>query len=160
IPGIAPPPAAWGVPNLIINPFSTFGDITSGPFIVNNHIFQLVDNFSWVKGKHSIRFGAEIRRDRYNSQGNSNARGSFTISGQAVENPALARGYSSGSGTGMADFLLGYASSLQTAPALAFGQFRSTIQNYYIDDTWRLHPKVTVTVGLRYENTPPYYDKS
>ena len=49
---------------------------------------------------------------------------------------------------------------LPTGPGEPSRLDRGTTQNYYIDDTWRIHPKVTVSIGLRYENVPPYYDKS
>lgn len=161
--GIAPPdPAAWGIPNISIGPFSQFGDSTNGPFVSNNHIFQFVDNMSWTKGRHAVRFGAEVRRDRYNLRGNTDPRGTLVFNGQVTEDPSLGRspGFQAASGTPLADFLLGYPQRSSVAAALAFGQFRSTVQNYYIDDTWRIHPKVTLNFGLRYENTAPYKDKS
>lgn len=161
--GIAPSdPAAWGIPNITINPFSQFGDSTNGPFVTNNHIFQFVDNMSWTKGRHALRFGAEIRRDRYNLRGNTDPRGTLVFNGQITEDPSAGRppGSSAASGTPLADFLLGFPQRSSVAAALAFGQFRSTVQNYYIDDTWRIHPKVTINVGLRYENTAPYKDRS
>ena len=168
IPGLLPTnSSAWGIPNVNINTFSTFGDTSNGPFVTNDHIFQFVDNFSWSKGKHALRFGAEIRRDRFNLIGNTDPRGTLTFTGQVTERPfdptdptSKQLGYSSGTGTAMADFLLGYQQKISVAPFLAFGQFRGTVQNYYIDDTWRVHPKVTVSIGLRYENTAPYKDKS
>ena len=156
--GVAPPPSAWGVPALNITPFSPFGDTTNGPYVNKDDLFQFVDNISWIKGKHSLRFGAEVRRDRFNVIGNSSGRGRYDFNGFATQNPALPLG--SGSVTAMADFLLGYPLNSTLAVGLGFAQFRSTSQNYYIDDTWRIHPKVTVSVGLRYENTPPYYDQS
>ena len=169
IPGFNPPLASeWGVPTLNINTFtvggnavgSFFGDNSAGPFVNNDHFFQFVDNISWVRGKHALRFGAEVRRDRYNTVGATGARGMYSIDGTATENPALKLGNSSGTGTSMADFLLGYTRSATLSLGLGFAQFRATTQSYYIDDTWRIHPKVTVNLGLRYENTPPYYDQS
>ncbi len=163
IPGFAPgSPDAWGITNVTVNPFSTFGDTTSGPYVTNDHIFQFVDNFSWSKGRHAFRFGAEIRRDRFNLNGNTDPRGTLVFTGQVTENPSDPRGlgYSTKTGTAMADFLLGYPQRVSASANLAFGQFRSTVQNYYFDDTWRIHPKVTINYGLRYENTQPYNDKS
>ena len=161
IPGFTVPyPSAWGVPYFTINPFSVFGDVENGPYVENNHIIQFVDSVSWTKGRHALRMGAEIRRDRFNVAGNSGSRGTLNFSGTATENPALPLGYSSGSGTAMADFLLGDAQQATIPVGEGFGQFRSTSQYYFIDDTWRIHPKVTISMGLRYENTPPYKDKS
>ncbi len=86
--------------------------------------------------------------------------GSLDFNGNATANPALPYGYSSGSGNSLADLLLGSPASATANVALGFGEFRATDQFYYIDDTWQISPKVTITMGLRYENVPPYYDKS
>src|SRR5579864_7161427 len=160
IPGFAPVPAAWAVPNLPINTFSSFGDATGGPFLLNNHFFQFVDNIAWVKGKHSLRFGGEVRRDRMNLVGAHGAHGMFNFTGFATENPARPPGYSAGTGTAMADSLQGYTQNAIRSAGLGFAQFRSTAQNYYIDDSWKIHPKFVLNFGLRYENLPPPYDKS
>ena len=83
ISGLAsPPPIAWGIPSVGISGFSGFGDDSEGPYVNTNHTFQWVNNLSWTRGKHSFRFGAEIRRDRYNQIGNQFARGSFGFEGQ------------------------------------------------------------------------------
>jgi len=42
----------------------------------------------------------------------------------------------------------------------AFAQFRATHQAYYVDDSWKVRPNLTLTLGLRYEFTPPFYDRS
>ncbi len=161
IPGMEPgSPDAWGIPAVNINTFSGFGDVSNGPYVNNNHVFQWVDNFAWITGRHSMRMGVEIRRDRFNTNGNTDPRGTLSFTGTATENPQLSLGYSSGSGTGMADFLLGYNKTSSVAAGLAFGQLRATAQAYYFDDTWRIHPKLTLNLGIRYENTPPYSDKS
>ena len=59
-----PPPVGWGLPNMTISGFSGFGDNPSLPFTGNNDVFQFIDNISWIKGNHSMRMGAEIRRDQ------------------------------------------------------------------------------------------------
>jgi len=41
---------------------------------------------------------------------------------------------------------------------LAETRFRATSQAYYLDDTWKIHPKVSISYGLRYEYTPPFRD--
>jgi len=149
-------PALWGIPRLWqFTDVSQFGNDSSGPFLVRDATFQVIDNFSWTKGRHSIRFGGEIRRDRYNQSGNEFARGSFEFNGTATKNPVTNSG-----GESIADFLLGYCSKCEAAVSLAFAQFRSTGQYYYVDDTWRISPKLTITAGLRYEYISPWKDRS
>ncbi len=63
-----------------------------------------------------------------------------------------------GTGYGFADFLLGYPIQSQGSVSLAEVKFRAVSQAYYIDDTWKIHPKVSINYGLRYEYTPPFLD--
>ncbi len=148
IPGLVDPPAeAWGIPSVPTKGFSGFGDSTEGPYTNRNHAFEFVDNLSWIRGKHSLRFGASLRIDRYNQVGNQFARGSFIVEDQAT-------------GYGFSDFMLGYVRRAEASVALAVTKFRATSQAYYIDDTWKFRNNVTINLGLRYEYTPPWFDAS
>jgi hypothetical protein len=143
---IDPAPIAWGTPGVSVLSFSGFGDDVNGPFVVYDHTFQWIDNLSWTRGAHSIKMGAEIRRDRFNQTGNQNARGVLTI-----DNP--------GSGYGFADYMLGYVTRTQDAGSLAISQFRATSQTYFVADTWKVRSNLTIDAGLRYEYSPPWSDK-
>src|SRR5436309_2986407 len=166
IPGIsALPSVAWGTPDVRIQGFtspltgSSFGDI-DGPYTNQNRVYQAIDNFSWTRGNHSFRFGGELRRDQYSQLGNLFSRGQFQFgpsvttrltdgtTGAAVPN----------TGNAFAEFLLGYARLDQGSVALAEVKFRAMSQAYYMDDTWKIHPKVSINYGLRYEYTPPFLD--
>ncbi len=68
--GFDPPPYGWGVPNVSIEGFSTFGDSVFAPFITHDHTFQWTDGLSWTHGAHSLKFGVDFRRDQYNETGN------------------------------------------------------------------------------------------
>ena len=97
-------PISWGIPSVGIQNYSGFGDDSEGPYENKNNSMQFLNNTSWIRGKHSFRFGGEIRRDQFNQDGNQFARGSF-----GVENNASRRG-PTGANTGgdaFADFLLG-----------------------------------------------------
>ncbi len=157
IPGLSTPdPITWGIPRITnVVGVSGFGNDSSGPFAINDAVFQISDSMSWIKGKHALRFGGEIRRDRYNQKGNEFARGSFEFNGVYTRNPFTLKG-----GDSTADLLMGNLSRAEAALWLAFAQFRATSAYFYIDDTWRVAPKLTVNVGLRYELSPPWYDRS
>ena len=157
IPGLTTPdPITWGIPRITnVVGVSGFGNDSSGPFAIYNTVFQWTDNFSWIKNKHSLRFGGELRRDRYNQKGNEFARGSFEFNGTYTRNPFTGTG-----GNSTADFLLGTLSRAEAAVWLAFAQFRASSAYFYIDDTYRMTPKLTINLGLRYEYTPPWLDRS
>jgi len=48
----------------------------------------------------------------------------------------------------------------EVAAQIAAAQFRATSFAVYLDDVWKLTPQLTVSLGLRYENTPPWEDIS
>jgi hypothetical protein len=148
IPGISlNPPEAWGIPSIGITGFSGFGDSTEGPYTNRNHAFEVSDNLSWIRGRHSFKVGGSFRFDMYNQVGNQFARGNFQFQ-------PIATGY------GFADFLLGYPQQTESAVALAVTKFRAVSQSYYFTDTWRLSSDMTLDLGLRYEYTPPWLDKN
>jgi hypothetical protein len=150
-------PWAWGIPNIVPTGYASFGDNADSPWVNYNSTFQLVDNFSWVKGSHSIRFGFEVRRNRFNVEGNQYDKGQYSFTGQVTGNPSLPAGTT---GDGFADFLLGNCMQCQLDVALANGQMRSTSQNYYVDDIWKVAPHLTLSLGLRYEYTAPFVDQT
>jgi carboxypeptidase family protein len=157
LPYSTPNPADWGIPGIGGANFnlglSTFGNDSNGPFLLNDKTVQVLDNFSWVHGKHSLRFGGEYRWDVYNNYGNQFTRGSFDFSGQYTANPKGLVG-----GNSAADLLLGAISRTNLAIAPAAGDFKANSLAFYLDDTYKLTPKLTVTLGMRWEAVQPWKD--
>lgn len=152
----SPVELSWGTPSIGLGlGLSGFGEQGNGPFVGRTSIFQWIDNMSVIRGSHSLRFGGELRRDRYNETGNAFTRGSFGFSVNATQDPAR-RGVT---GHPFADYLLGEVSTPTRARAFSNGLFRATVFSLYLQDTWKITPKLTAELGLRYENTPPYHDK-
>ncbi len=147
LPFATDPPSSWGIPAITVTTYSAFGNGANGPFVIDNKIFQVLDNFSWVAGKHSIRFGGEYRYDIYDQIGNEFARGRFSHDGRYSGEPA-------------ADLLLGAMWRAEAAIALAESQFRAHNVGLYIDDSYRMTSKLTFNVGLRWEFFQPFKDKT
>jgi len=166
IPGLPSlPPVGWGTPEIQISGFvspgtaSTFGDI-DGPYTNTNRVYQVIDNFSWTKGSHALRMGGELRWDQYNQFGNLFLRGQFRFEPNVTTQLSPTGAAVAGTGNAFAEYLLGYGKRNQGSVTPAEIKFRATSQAYYIDDTWKIHPKVSINVGLRYEYTPPFLDKT
>lgn len=144
--GISQDPLFWGVPVFQISGFSNVGECNDCPFVNWNTTFQLSDNFSWTVGKHSFKFGGEYRRLRYNQIGAVVPRGRFSWNGQYTSEP-------------MADMLLGYMSNTEGQVGAPIASFRQNYIGLYLQDTWKLNPKLTLNWGLRWEYESPFMDK-
>jgi Carboxypeptidase regulatory-like domain/TonB dependent receptor len=148
-------PNSFGIPNIsLANNLSGLGNDANGPFTIDDKVYQVTDNFSWIRGKHSIRFGGEYRYNQYLQFGNEFARGRFTTNGSFTANAnTLAGGYSG------ADFLIGAFTQLDSAVALAKGDFRDSEWALYLDDTYKVTSRLTLNYGLRWEVAQPLWDK-
>jgi outer membrane receptor protein involved in Fe transport len=158
IPGLkGPEPVAWGIPSVSVQGFSGFGDDSEGPYANDNNALQFVDNFSWIRGKHALRFGGEVRRDVYNTSGNQFPRGAFLFEADAT---SIVGGGRKSGGHSFADFLLGYSRRSEASVSIAEAKFRNLSYAFYVDDVWKVTSNLTVNFGLRYELTPPFKDIS
>lgn len=146
-------PITWGIPNVAFNGggFTGIGDANDGPFAIDNNTMQFVNKLSWIHGTHTFAFGAEYDRQNYNQLGNQFSRGVFTFQATATRNPITGNG-----GFSFAEFLLGKLFVSTNAAAVANAKFKRDVFHAFIDDTWKVTPKLTLSLGLRYELTPPF----
>jgi hypothetical protein len=149
-------PLYWGVPNINISGLSSPGEESDAPFINNDKTIQVVDNFSWVSGEHSVKLGGEIRRVLYNQIGGVVTRGRFGFDGRYTQNPMLPAAQRGGAA--FADFLLGDFNNSEAQVGAPIADFRSGYYAVYIQDNWKATPAVTVDYGLRWEYDQPFYD--
>lgn len=150
-------PLYWGVPNIGVSGLSGIGEESDAPFINYDTTFQLVDNFSWTHGAHSLKFGGEVRRVRYNQIGGVVTRGRFGFDGRYTQNPLAAAAQRGGAP--LADFLLGHFNRSEGQVGAPIANFRSNYFALYLQDNWKVTPKLTLNYGLRWENDQPFKDK-
>ena len=109
--------------------------------------FEITDNFTWVKGRHSLKFGVLVRYYQWIGYDSAVYAGLFGFTGAETQNQGVG-------GDAFADFLLGYPASVGRAyPGNNFGGQR-WYQQYFGQDDIRVNSKLTVNVGLRYEYSP------
>jgi len=156
LPNLAPgEPVTWGIPQVTFaGGFSAFGDSTEAPYENKNNTTQFIDNISWTRGKHSFKFGFEYDRVNFNQIGNQYSRGQYSFQPNATQNAAHQGGDS------FAEFLLGDIFQSTIAVAVADAKFQRNAEAAFVDDTWKVMPKLTLSIGLRWELTPPFTDQT
>jgi hypothetical protein len=142
------------LPGLLVSGSLNFGGFTGSILQTTQNTYQIADNVSWVRGTHGFKFGFKIDENRFKNSDLINANGRGTFNG-------LFSTGNSGIGTlgnranFVADFMLGFANShsLQV-PGIANLQNRPFA--LYFQDDWKLNPRVTINLGLRYEYHQPF----
>ncbi len=157
-------PVTWGIPGVAFtgDGFSAFGDNTDGPYENKNNTTQFIDNISWNHGKHSFKFGFEYDRQNFNQIGNQYPRGQYSFSPNATTcqlQSSCPNGKIGSGGDAFAEFLLGYSFQDTVAVAAADAKFQRNMAAAFVDDTWKVTSKLTLSLGLRYELTPPFVDQ-
>jgi hypothetical protein len=112
---------------------------------------QFTDNLTWIKGRHTTRFGVDVRRLGYfdlESFGGANDFGQFVFSAGQF------------SGNAFADFLLGLPTFTYVAQSGPDIDASTTQYAMYAQDEWRVNDKLTLSFGLRYTIMPPFADKN
>ncbi|MEO6119361.1 MAG: TonB-dependent receptor [Terriglobales bacterium] len=154
--GVSTDPFDWGAPTLSFTNLNTIRDVNPSLRVDDN--WQISENASFRHKKHNFRFGGDFRRTRLELRSNPNPRGSFTFTGFSTAQTTLVGGVpvrTPGTGYDFADFLLG----LPQQTGLQFGantyQFKGNNYSLFVQDDWRLHGKLTLNLGLRYEYVGP-----
>lgn len=135
-------------------PAITFGDGSapelgsSGflPSIEKQNSYVFTDNFTWIKGRHSLKFGAEIRYEQFTIFQPSASRGTADFGTGFTDNPA-----SPGTGgNGFASFLLGISDG-GSIVNLHNVDYRRQIYAGFVQDDFKKSSRLTFNLGLRYE---------
>jgi len=118
------------------------------PKTQDRRVLEGIENFTWLKGRQSFKFGALIRYFQWlGTDTRTSYVGSWSFTG--AETNSGGKG-----GDAFADFLLGYPASVGRAyPSANFGG-QVWYKQFYAQDDIRVNNKLTVNVGLRYEYNP------
>jgi len=120
--------------------YAEFGSVNAAPQTYNRqNIYTLSDDVNWIRGRHSFKFGVLLNRFNEASQATN------SFNGQIIYNT-------------FSDFMQGNPLQVEFAPTFATENrdFIFNTYGFYGQDDWRIKPRLTLNLGLRYEfmNTP------
>ncbi|HEX4912788.1 MAG TPA: TonB-dependent receptor [Vicinamibacterales bacterium] len=145
-------PLAAGLPSIAVAGFFGGGNAALGdaqqPFVDRvNHVWQLANDFTWINGAHSIKFGVDLRREAMRIAFINRPNGDLSFSGGITGNAA-------------ADFLLGLPAQARATTQQAIQDGYGWLSAAYVQDEYRITPRLTLNLGLRYEVPTAFIDKN
>ncbi len=161
-------PAQFGIANTTLNTLPRIA-LTSGAAVLNyggfsasvlrtiQNTYQFADNASIVRGRHAIKLGGKVDHNRFqngdliNTNGTTNFNGLFSVDNSAI-------GANANRNNSIADYLLGQVSSTSLS-VTNNANLRNTPWAVYVQDDWKVSPRVTVNMGLRYELHQPFREQ-
>jgi outer membrane receptor protein involved in Fe transport len=151
--GIHPglPATREGVPFISVSGGFTIGNDSEGELPQIGNSFSWTDNYSKVVGNHSMKFGVDVRRMRFDQTLYYNVNGSYSFTPGGTNDV--------GANDLFADYLLGLPNSFSEGSAQA-EHVRSTALYLFAQDSWKIRPNLTLNYGLRWELNTPLADIS
>ena len=150
--GIPDDPFTYGLPYFLVTNFSLRTDDPILPQVQRDNQWHFSDGLSLSRGHHTAKFGFQWIHGAVNYRQSHFARGQFVFTGALTANPSLA----DAGGDPFADFLLGFPQVTNREVGSAQAYLRQNSYAGYAQDEWRLTPRLTLNIGLRYEYAAPF----
>ncbi|MGH9674684.1 MAG: TonB-dependent receptor domain-containing protein, partial [Bryobacteraceae bacterium] len=159
IPGTNGPSREYGGwPQFSVTNYSAIGNPGSGgaagPYVDENWQVQYTANVNWTRGAHSLRLGGDLVRQAMNRFETGASGGAFTFGGGPTQ---IVGGASANQFHTFATFLLGLPTSISKS-LIPFDNNRAATRNWqhslYFKDQWQAAPRLTTSLGVRWDRFP------
>jgi hypothetical protein len=133
------------IPNITVQNYASFSGANAS-LLSPTKDFAFSDNFTWIKGDHTLKAGGLLIRNHKDQNGRS------VYPGQVSFTPT---GNTNTTGNAFADALLGNFRSYQEAQLDPIGYFRFWQLEAFASDSWKISPKLSIEYGIRYAYQMP-----
>ncbi len=137
------------VPTFLIGGYQQLGSPTNTASDFGTSVTEIADTLTWLKGRHTIKLGGDLRWERLNVIQPPSPTGQFTFSNLFTNLPTDSTTAGS-TGTPLASFLLGQVQQFSIDLQDQQVRNRAHWEEYFIQDDWRLSDRITVNGGVRY----------
>ncbi len=157
IAGTSTNPLNYGPPTLNFTNFASLSD--GNPVLTRNQGQGASENLTLIRGQHSVTLGVQFQRNDLSTRTDQNGRGTDNFTGLATSELTASGVAVQGTGYDFADFLIGNPQS----SSIRFGDtdtyFSQNVWTGFVNDDWKIHPRLTLDFGLRYEYFAPFSEK-
>jgi Carboxypeptidase regulatory-like domain len=133
------------LPTFLIAGYQQLGSPANTASDFATSVTQIADTLTWVRGRHTIKTGGDLRWERLNVVQPPSPTGTFTFSSLFTDQPGVAN-----TGFPLASFLLGQVQQFSIDLQEQQIRNRAHWQEYFIQDDWRVSDRITINAGLRY----------
>ncbi len=151
--GIPYAPNEGGLPSFNVGGLSGFGSPTFYATNEYENVYQILDNLTKVAGNHTIKMGVDFQRIRFSTSQPTQPRGTYNFNGLYTSQPGTPN-----TGYGVADFLTNNMTSSAISNVFNSDDVRFNRAGY-IQDDWKMNPRLTVNYGIRYDYSTPYLER-
>ena len=125
--------------------YQSLGSAPNAASEFGTSVTQAVGTLTWLRGQHVVKAGADLRWSRLNVVQPPSPTGSFQFSSLFTDLPGTP-----GTGPPLASFLLGQVQAFSIDFQQDAIRNRAHVQEYFVQDDWRVSDRITVNAGLRY----------
>jgi len=133
------------LPTFLVGGYQQLGSPANTASNFHTSVSEVADSLTWLKGRHTIKMGLDWRWERLDVIQPPSPTGSFTFNAVGSDLPGTAN-----TGTPLASFLLGQVQLFSIDLQQQQIQERARIQEYFIQDDWKVSDRLTIHPGLRY----------
>ncbi len=158
-PGLGP--QHEGVPDISVAGGFSIGNDFEGELPQIGNTYQFSDNFTKVKGDHTMKFGVDIRNQRFFQTLYFSPQGDYTYAGGGLNDFAAVRVNANPNLNGTTNLFPNYLMGLPDTDLMGSTNSEDVRGNaFYLfaQDSWKLKPNLTLNYGLRWEYNQPFYD--
>ena len=133
------------LPTFQISGYQHLGSPANTSSDFSTSVTEVADSLTWLKGRHTFRMGLDWRWERLDVVQPPQPTGVFTFNNLGSNQPGV-----NNTGSPFASFLLGQVQTFQIDLQQSQVQERAHIQEYFIQDDWKIADRLTINAGLRY----------
>jgi len=150
--GLVSDPFTYGLPALTVTDYETVQDSSNLPQVQRDNTTYFSSSFSRTEGRHTWKAGFQFTHFTMAYLQSQFARGNFIFNGAYTQDPTNP----GTTGDAFADFLLGFPNQTQRSVGSAQAYLHQNSYAAFVQDDWRITPRISISAGLRYEYFAPF----